>query len=298
MKPITDNFQFSPAQKRGTLILVGIIIALQVLIFSFNFLLDQSHQINSESLILTQYQAKIDSLKSKKIAQNQPKIFPFNPNYLTEYRAYNLGLSATEFDRLENFRAQNQFINSASDFQRVTGVQDSVLQRISPFFKFPNWVNNKTNATQNYNVQKQNTSVVTTKNFTKTDLNTATKEQLITVNGIGEKLADRIITYRTKLQGYTYNDQLYEVWYLDKAVANRVLEKFTVIQKPNIQKIDINQADFKTVMKLPYMDYELTKKIFNLKNATGKINSLEQLKKIEGFPVDKFDRISLYLKAE
>ena len=298
MKSITDNFRFSPAQKRGTLILVGIIIALQVLIFSFNFLLHQSHQINSESLILTQYQAKIDSLKSEKVSKNQPKIFPFNPNYLTEYRAYNLGLSATEFDRLENFRAQNQFINSASDFQRVTGVQDSVLQRISPFFKFPDWVNNKTNATQNYNVQKQNTSVATTKTFTKTDLNTATKEQLITVNGIGEKLAERIITYRTKLQGYTFNDQLYEVWYLDKAVADRVLEKFTVIQKPNIQKIDINQADFKTVMKLPYMDYELTKKIFNLKNAAGKINSLEQLKKIEGFPVDKFDRINLYLKAE
>lgn len=299
MSWFSDNFQFSSSQKRGTLFLLAAIVVVQILIyFTGNFQFKKSTIHFTE---LTQYQKVVDSLKREKITQSSPKIYPFNPNYLTEYRAYVIGLSATEFDRLQKFRTQNQFVNSAEDFQRVTGVHDSVLQRISPYFKFPDWVKNTTKNTQDF---KDNPTTITTSKVTpaksqpKSDLNTATKEQLVAVNGIGEKLADRIITYRTKLQGYTFNDQLYEVWYLDKEVADKVLEKFTVIQKPVIQKININEADFKTVMKLPYMDYELTKKIFNLRNAGGKINSMEQLKKIEGFPIDKFDRITLYLKTE
>jgi DNA uptake protein ComE-like DNA-binding protein len=88
------------------------------------------------------------------------------------------------------------------------------------------------------------------------------------------------------------------VWYLDKEVADKVLQRFPVLSKPVIVQLNINTTDFKTVMKLPYMDYELTKKIFNYKNAAGKITTMDVLKKLEGFPLDKFDRISLYLKAE
>lgn len=299
MSWFSDNFQFSSSQKRGTLFLLATIVVVQILIYiTGNFQFKKSTIHFTE---LTQYQKVVDSLKQEKIVHSQPKIYPFNPNYLTEYRAYIIGLSATEFDRLQKFRTQNQFVNSAEDFQRVTGVHDTVLQRISPYFKFPDWVKNSTKNTQDF---KDNPTTITPTKVTpaksqpQSDLNTATKEQLVAINGIGEKLADRIITYRTKLQGYTFNDQLYEVWYLDKEVADKVLEKFTVIQKPVIQKININEADFKTVMKLPYMDYDLTKKIFNLRNAGGKINSMEQLKKIEGFPIDKFDRITLYLKTE
>jgi len=32
-------------------------------------------------------------------------------------------------------------------------------------------------------------------------------------------------------------DQLFEIWYLDKEVADRVLERFTVLEKPIIEKL-------------------------------------------------------------
>jgi DNA uptake protein ComE-like DNA-binding protein len=46
------------------------------------------------------------------------------------------------------------------------------------------------------------------------------------------------------------------------------------------------------------LDYELPKKIFEYRDEVAEIQELEELKKIDGFPVDKFDRISLYLTAE
>jgi DNA uptake protein ComE-like DNA-binding protein len=111
-------------------------------------------------------------------------------------------------------------------------------------------------------------------------------------------LAARIISYRTKLQGFSFNNQLLEVYNLDQEIVNKVLLEFQVITPPIIQKININKATFKEVLAIVYIDYELTKKIFNYRNEVAEIQSIEELKKIEGFPLDKFDRIALYLQAK
>lgn len=130
------------------------------------------------------------------------------------------------------------------------------------------------------------------------DLNSATAEELMVIKGIGPTLAQRIIKYRNLLQGYSMNDQLYEVWNLDKEVANRVLERFIIIEMPNIKKINVNTATFKEVLSIVYIDYELTKKIFDYRDEVAELQSLEELKQIEGFPIEKFDRIALYLQAK
>ena len=51
-------------------------------------------------------------------------------------------MSNEEIDRLLDYRKQNQWINSAKQFQEVTQVSDSLLNKISPYFKFPDWVTN------------------------------------------------------------------------------------------------------------------------------------------------------------
>jgi DNA uptake protein ComE-like DNA-binding protein len=91
---------------------------------------------------------------------------------------------------------------------------------------------------------------------------------------------------------------LYEVWNLDPEVANEVLRYFKINSPPTIQKININTASFKEVLAIVYIDYELTKKIFEYRDEVAEIQSIEELKKIDGFPLDKFNRIALYLHAK
>ena len=79
-------------------------------------------------------QAQIDSLKALPKART---IYPFNPNYLSDQRGYFLGLRPLEIDRLHTYRAQGKWVNSAEDFQRVTGVDSTWIQHYSPYFKFP-----------------------------------------------------------------------------------------------------------------------------------------------------------------
>ena len=83
-----------------------------------------------------------------------------------------------------------------------------------------------------------------------------------------------------------------------REAADKALEYFKVLSKPTIKKININIASFKEVLSIVYIDYELTKKIFNYRDEVAEIQSLEELKKIDGFPIEKFNRITLYLVAE
>ena len=91
--------------------------------------------------------------------------------------------------------------------------------------------------------------------------------------------------------------QIKEVWGLTEEVIAKISNNFELISSPSIKKININEAEFKQVLAVPYIDYELTKKIFNYKNDVIVIHSIEELKKIDGFPLDKFNRIALYLEA-
>jgi len=281
----------------------GLLIVI-ILVQTFYYFLDFTEKnvfVNSKKEEILAFQKEIDSLKLIEIEKRKPKIYPFNPSFITDYKGYKLGMNIKEIDKLHAFRKKGKYINSVKQFQEVTGISDSLLSVISPYFKFPDWVVKKQSRKNSRTIESENSSSNPKEKVfpdSKIDLNLATSEQLQKIRGIGAKLAERILKYRKVLHGYSFDNQLYEVWYLDKEVADKVMEHFTVYTKPTINKINVNTATFKQVLHLPYIDYKLTKKIFNLRDELAEIQSLEELKKIDSFPIDKFDRISLYLKAE
>ncbi len=287
MKDLKSHFWYNKRQRNGILFLVLLIIVLQAVLYFMDFGTTKLEVLHPETEAI---QKQIDSVKELKQAENKFKIRPFNPNYITDFKAYQLGMSVGEIDRLFAFRKTGKFVNSAKEFQNITHINDSLLKIISPYFKFPDWVNSKPKKEiPKKNIPNHN---ITVSSF---DLNKVTTEDLQTINGVGEKLANRIISYRKLLQGFSTNEQLYEVYYLDKVVADKILVEFSVQQLPNIKKLNINTATFKQMVNLPYIDYPLTKKIFRYKNEVEHIYELDELKKIDSFPVDKYARIALYL---
>jgi DNA uptake protein ComE-like DNA-binding protein len=282
-----SHFWYNKSQRNGILILITIILIFQAIYIFVDF---SNDEVNFKELELSKYQDHIDSLKVIQKEKNKSEIYPFNPNYITDFKGYQLGMSVDEIDNLINFRKTGQFVNSAAEFQKVTKVSDSLLKQISPYFKFPEWVS-KSESTK-IGIRERKAEIVVK------DLNSATENNLIEINGIGEKLAKRIIAYRKLLGGFTFDDQLYEVYYLDSVVADKVLISFKVIEKPIIDKININEASFKEILHLPYIDYNLTKKILNYRDDIKEFKNMEELKKIDSFPLDKFNRIALYLTAE
>jgi competence ComEA-like helix-hairpin-helix protein len=297
MKIFKSHFWYNKSQRNGVFFLAILIIILQVIIIYGD--LSSEEKVEMNSLEVISFHQQIAQLKTVEIENRKPKIYPFNPNYISDYKGEQLGMSLDEIDRLLQFRKTNKFVNSKKDFQKVTKISDSLLNKISPYFKFPNWVV-KQNQSKNLplRVTKQSFKNKAKYKLSTTDINKATVEDLRTINGIGPAFSERIIKYRSKLQGFSFTSQINEIWGLDKKVVEKVLSKFKIIEKPTIKKLNVNTVTFKELLKNPYIDYNLCKKIFNYRDEVAELQNILELKNIKDFPLDKYDRIVLYLHAE
>ncbi len=290
MSNIKSHFMFTKQQRSGIFALILIILTIQCVIYVVDF---SSEEFERDTSLIHTYRAEVDSLKQLKLKNSQPRIFPFNPNFITDYKGYTLGMSAEELDRLHEFRKGNKWINSAKEFQKVTEVSDTLLAEISPYFKFPDWVTNP-KPKHEYNSSFSDNSKP--KTFTeKQDLNTASASQLKKVNGIGEALSERIVNYRSRIGGFVADVQLKEVYGLSAEVIDRVLNQFTVKSGTPITKIHINTATIEELVTIKYIDYEIAYNIIEQRTLREGFKSLDELTKVKGFPVKKSEIIELYL---
>ena len=297
MKYFKSHFWYHKNQRNGIFLLTILILILQSIIFFGTFSLNQLEDVSQPEIIA--FQKQIDSLKEIEIEDRRPKIFPFNPNYISDYKGAQLGMSLIEIDRLLLYRKKNKFIASKQEFQNITKVSDSLLNQIAPYFKFPEWVTKKKKLKTKSNTalnRVENTHKK--KSISSIDMNKASAEDFKTIYGIGEKLSERIIKYRSKLQGFSFESQIKEVWGLEEETVEKVLSTFKIIEKPTIRKININTVTFKELLNTPYIDFALCKKIFEYRDEIAAYQNISELKNIKDFPLGKYDRIVLYLMAE
>ena len=291
MEKIKSHFVFNRSQRNGILFLIFFISGFLVISYYIDFSEENTMDMNSEEVIAIQ--RELNSLRTIDIASKKPKIFPFNPNFITDFKGYTLGMSAEEIDRLLVFRKENKWINSVEDFKQVTKVSDSLLNKISPYFKFPDWVNNLKSKTK---YVKRGFKDKTFKQ--KADLNIATHEQLEEVNGIGKAFSKRIIDYRNKLGGFTNDIQLYEVYGLDFQATNSILKEFTVKTPKKIIKMALNSISASDIATVPSISFDIAKRIWEYRILNEGIKSFSELDNIEGLTKRKLQGIQLYLKLE
>jgi DNA uptake protein ComE-like DNA-binding protein len=289
-KPLKSHFIFSKSQRIGIFLLLLLVIGFQLIVFFVDF--SKIEIENPEEQKWLTIETEIDSLKQEQL-NYVPKIYPFNPNFITDFKGYKLGMSTAEIDRLLAFRKTNKYVNSAQEFQAVTKISDSLLKVIAPYFKFPEWVTNK---------KSNNYFAYDKKDFNKKekivqiDINQATAEDLIKVYGIGPALSERILKEKVKFGSFVSMEQLQDVWGLSPEVIENLNKYFKISAIPNVKQIKINDASIKELMQFPYFKYVLAKEIVTFRSMNGEIKNIEDLSKINGFPVDKVKIIALYLE--
>jgi DNA uptake protein ComE-like DNA-binding protein len=283
-------FKFTKSQRIGILFLFVVIVILQLVCFFIN--VDSIEKDSPEKLKWLSVQSEIDSLNQSN-PKTPNKIYSFNPNFITDYKGYKLGLSIQEIDRLLEFRKSNKYVNSVKEFQDITKVSDSLLSAIAPYFKFPEWVKNRGN--NNKQVDEEQKAFFQKRKIVLTDINKATQEDLIKISGIGEVTSLRILKLKESLGEFVSMEQMKDVWGLSPEVIDNLNGHFNVFASPNIKKIDINNASIKEISQFPYFRYALAKQIVTYRSMNGNIENIEDLTKIKGFPVDKANIIALYL---
>lgn len=295
-------------QRKGILALCIIIIVLQVFYYflSRTDFSSQTKKSEEEQQWLA-LQSKIDELKAKK-GEKQTTIFPFNPNFITDYKGYALGMTTKQIDRLHAFRKSGKWVNSAADFKMVTGVPDSLLAQLSPYFKFPDWVNKKNSgqgeAKQEYASADKPSNVYPEKIASKKavaakpsiDINSALEEDLIAVYGIGPAFAKKILRRRADLGAFVSMDQMDDFQDFSPEAIAGLRKSFKVGDKPQVTTININSASLQQLSRFPYFNKDIAKAIITQRSMKGKIVNFDELSKINEIFTLKSKIIRLYLE--
>ena len=100
---------------------------------------------------------------------------------------------------------------------------------------------------------------------------------LVELPQIGGYMASRILEFRDKLGGFVETEQLRDVKGMDET-RYATIQPYIKIGEAEMRKIDVNRADFKTLVHHPYLSYEQVKRIFNQRDKRGMIKNWDQLK--------------------
>lgn len=162
--------------------------------------------------------------------------------------------------------------------------------------------NEERNSTDSYqtNHQSEKTQYIIQEKFTAVasiSLNETDTAQWKMVPGIGSAFSARIIKYRNMLGGYISIHQLKEVY----GVTDELFDSISpFIRQDDIGighcvKLNINKLEFKEILAHPYIDFEQTKAIVNLRRRIGDITSTKELAMLDEFTAEDIARITPYI---
>lgn len=291
-QPYKFFYRYSKGQQKGILALFVLIVVIQAGFFIINNTDFSSGQDKQKCEEWLQLQAAIDSLKNIRSARKDT-IFPFNPNYISSYKGYMLGMSKEELQKLDKFRAEGKFLNDAAQFKTVTGMSDSLFLIISPYIKFP-----ENKYYKEASLNNQSIAVIEKKHNPEkiTDINEATEADLIKVYGIGPYYSKAIIKRRLRLGAYVSMDQMSDFENITPQAVSGLKKHFAVINNPHPLTINVNTASLNQLSHFSYFNKDIARAIITRRSMLGKISKIEDLLEINVFPVEKEKIIALYLE--
>ena len=123
----------------------------------------------------------------EKSSPRRVETFRFNPNTISLEDLMRLGFSEKQAQSIVNYRAKGGRFRRTADFAKSYVVADSVFERLEPFISIP-----------------------------RIDINKADSTAFETLPGIGPYFASKMVSYRTSLGGYSYPEQLMEIYHFDQ----------------------------------------------------------------------------------
>ena len=126
------------------------------------------------------------------------------------------------------------------------------------------------------------------------EINSADSVALVAVNGIGAKSAAEIVKYRDLLGGFYSVEQISEVKCVTEQNFAKILQQICC-DSCKIQKIDINFATPKVMIRHPYVSSRALRKIIKQRQLKGGWSRIEEMVEDEILSEDEAKRLAPYL---
>lgn len=310
MRFIKDYFNFNKRQERGVLVL-SLIFLISISLNHFLPMLNKkpsAHLFENSTFLKQLKLEKFEKEKSwsndKFKPSNAQKAFKipvltidsdFDPNTISKEDLLNMGLSKYVAGNIHKYRNKGGVFKEPKELAKIYGMEDSVFIQLEPFIKIKQTIPKI--ETKPEIVHKKDNTPIAKPQIKPIGINSSDSLAFLQVNGIGPFYAGAIIDYRERLGGYLRLSQLKELYKMDSGKYYKMIRglRFDTI---SIRQLPINSADFKTILRHPYIDYETTKYIVNKRRKLGKFAALYQLKDDEKMPDSLFVKIAPYLSLE
>ena len=125
-------------------------------------------------------------------------------------------------------------------------------------------------------------------------LNDSDTIQWMKIPGIGSTFANRIVRYQTRLGGFSSIYQLLEVNGISDELFARIAP-YISHNDSTIQKLHVNQLEFRELLAHPYLEFEQVQVIMNLRRRTGRISTINELAMLSEFSENDIERLLPYL---
>jgi len=281
---IKDYFSFTRGEKRGTVVLLLIIITLIVANFSVD-LLKKEHQTDFSEFetAINEFEKEIDARKNaSKTQELQLELFEFNPNTISDEEWGKLGFKDWQIKTINNYKAKGGGWKTKTAVSKIYGLDENHFQQLKPFILLPNNIEKKT---------KSYSKKEATINYFEFNPNIISKtewEQL----GFNDWQIKNIFNYKSKGGSWKTKTDVKKIYGLDEANYYKLepyillpdkaeKRQYTSNKKDYTKKVDVNTADAKEFTNLKGINSEkYAAIIIKHRDKIGGFTSKEQLKEV------------------
>jgi len=151
------------------------------------------------------------------------------------------------------------------------------------------------NVDSNGRVEKKQVTAVNMPERRIIDINLCDSASLVALPGIGPVLSARIIKYRNLLGGFVSVSQLREVYGLSPETFDMISEMVSAGPSA-VKKIKINSAEYKQLLRMPYLEKSEVAAILKYREEKGGIGGINELVDTDIIAADKAEKLLPYLE--
>lgn len=279
---IKEYFTYSKKERNAIIILLLIILVSIILPYFFS-----PKQLNIKSNVALADTIKALQKRGIKPKNNSNKIykqpsntgfeestvitmFYFDPNTLNEEGWIKLGVNSRTIKTILKYVSKGGRFKNAEDIRKIWGLKKEEADRLIPFIRI------NTPATNSTKFAPKNKSDNSTDKIYY-DINTVTSFQLKNIPGIGNSFPYRIISYREKLGGFLWLNQIKEVYEMTDTIFNSI-KNYLHLVPIKLKKININTATQYNLSSHPYIENDIAKAIIIQRTKYGAYKNINEVK--------------------
>lgn len=202
----------------------------------------------------------------------------FDPNNAQLPDLIAIGLPEAIAKNITKYRQSGGKFNTPDDLLKLYTIDTSSYKELEPYIHI------ETSETIKVEVEQ-------------IELNTTTARELSRTTGIEIKISYKILNYRDKLGGFIHFEQLSEIEDLPSSILEK-LRPTVWIDTLQIAKIDINNAEYSTLIRHPYATKNFVSNLIRYRNFVKQIKNTNELIKNKVTIPTEISRLAPYLKYD